>query len=241
METIRNYIEVLFSSLPKSKEIVEMKLNMTESMEDKYAELLAQGKSEDEAVGSIIASIGSVEDIRRELNLGAQTNHEPWESWEEESPSKERSKYETLKQEYEEEFTPKFSLAVAIAVGMYIISPIILIFFGETLKNAAYGLFFLLIAAATGILIVFGIRSEKYNILEKGEAHFNTVYKDSNTPNKKAARTGMLQSLLWCCITVIYLLMGFIGGLWHPGWVIFIFGAGLSSILEYTAALKMKD
>lgn len=40
MEKLKNYIENVFASLPKTKEVVEMKLNMLEHMQDKYNELV---------------------------------------------------------------------------------------------------------------------------------------------------------------------------------------------------------
>lgn len=35
MDQIRNYIDAMFSSLPKTREIIEIKLNMLENMEEK--------------------------------------------------------------------------------------------------------------------------------------------------------------------------------------------------------------
>ena len=57
MNTIRNYINAMFSSLPKTPEILRLQAEMMENMEDKYNDLIREGKSEHEAVGIILADI----------------------------------------------------------------------------------------------------------------------------------------------------------------------------------------
>ena len=50
MEIIGNYIEMAFSTLPKTPELYRLKEEMIANLEDKYLELKAQGKTENEAV-----------------------------------------------------------------------------------------------------------------------------------------------------------------------------------------------
>ncbi|MDD2568322.1 MAG: permease prefix domain 1-containing protein [Clostridia bacterium] len=69
MDKLTNYIENVFASLPKTKEVVEMKLNMLEHMQDKYNALLVQGKNENEAFGIVVAGFGSIEEIKAELGI----------------------------------------------------------------------------------------------------------------------------------------------------------------------------
>ena len=51
METIRNYLENMFLNLPNTPEVYKAKNELWQMMEDKYTELKAEGKSENEAVG----------------------------------------------------------------------------------------------------------------------------------------------------------------------------------------------
>lgn len=69
MDQIRNYIDAMFSSLPKTREIIEIKLNMLENMEEKFQELLKKGKSEDEAVGIVLKDFGNIEELKEELGI----------------------------------------------------------------------------------------------------------------------------------------------------------------------------
>jgi hypothetical protein len=68
METIRNYVESLFSSIPRSPEADRLKEDMLLNLEEKYNALIAAGKTEAEAIGTVIMGIGSAEDLQAALN-----------------------------------------------------------------------------------------------------------------------------------------------------------------------------
>ena len=59
MEAIRNYLETMFLNLPNTPEVYKAKNELWQMMEDKYTELKNEGKSENEAVGTVIADLGS--------------------------------------------------------------------------------------------------------------------------------------------------------------------------------------
>lgn len=68
METIRSYVDSLFSSIPHSEDADRLKEDMLLNLEEKYNALIAAGKSEAEAVGTVIMGIGSADDLRADLN-----------------------------------------------------------------------------------------------------------------------------------------------------------------------------
>jgi len=68
METIKNYLETMFANMPNTKEVLRAKDELWQMMEDNYEELIAQGKSENEAVGTVISEFGNLDDL--DLNLG---------------------------------------------------------------------------------------------------------------------------------------------------------------------------
>ena len=39
METIKNYLENVFAAMPQNEQVLKLKANLVESMEDKYNEL----------------------------------------------------------------------------------------------------------------------------------------------------------------------------------------------------------
>ena len=69
METIRQYLETMFASLPDTPEVRKAKEELLQMMEDKYNELLAEGKSDNEAVGTVIAEFGNLDEIAEELGI----------------------------------------------------------------------------------------------------------------------------------------------------------------------------
>ena len=45
METIKNYLESMFRNLPNTEEVLRAKSELLQMMEDKYTELIREGKS----------------------------------------------------------------------------------------------------------------------------------------------------------------------------------------------------
>lgn len=69
METIRIYLENMFSRLPRTPEIIKLENDMLRTMEDKYEELKMEGKSENEAIGIVISEFGNIDELIDELGL----------------------------------------------------------------------------------------------------------------------------------------------------------------------------
>lgn len=69
METIRSYIETMFSTWPSSEATLRVKTQMLELMEDKYQELIGEGKSSNEAIGQVLSEFGNIEELKRELAI----------------------------------------------------------------------------------------------------------------------------------------------------------------------------
>lgn len=70
METIRNYLESMFKNLPQTEAVIKAKYELGQMMEDKYTELIREGKSENEAVGTVIAEFGNLEELAADLGIG---------------------------------------------------------------------------------------------------------------------------------------------------------------------------
>lgn len=69
METIISYVNNIFESLPSTKQLIEIKENITNNMLDKYQELKEDGKSEHEAIGIVISEFGNIEELLEELGI----------------------------------------------------------------------------------------------------------------------------------------------------------------------------
>ena len=78
METIKNYLEAMFANLPRTPEVVKAKDELWQMMEDKYNELRAEGRSENEAVGIVISEFGNLDELAETLGLekAVEESHE---------------------------------------------------------------------------------------------------------------------------------------------------------------------
>jgi len=69
MEAIRTYLDNVFAAFDQTPRMLALKAEMQAGMEEKYHALKLEGKSEHEAVGSVIANFGSIDEIIAELGL----------------------------------------------------------------------------------------------------------------------------------------------------------------------------
>ena len=76
MEAIRNYLETMFLNLPNTPEVYKAKNELWQMMEDKYNELLDEGKNENEAVGTVISEFGNLEELSKELGLEKEFSYQ---------------------------------------------------------------------------------------------------------------------------------------------------------------------
>jgi len=69
METIKNYLESMFASMPNTPEVRKAKAELLQMMEDKYNELISEGTSENAAVGTVISEFGNLDELAESLSL----------------------------------------------------------------------------------------------------------------------------------------------------------------------------
>lgn len=217
MEVIRNYINAIFSSLPKTPEVLRLQAEMMENMEDKYNDLLREGKSENEAIGIVIASIGSAE----ELKAGFDIPDEP-----------EPADYSAFFAE-RAAFHRKFAVAIAVGVVLCICGVLFAGFADGFTSNDSIitALFFVPIAIAVAIFVYFGIRENWY------EQQYKEIQKPEPAVKDAKSLSGLVASILFPLAAMLYLWIGFQYRLWHPGWIIFpvcgIIVGGISAVENF--------
>ena len=65
--TIRSYVDELFKDVPDSQRAYEMKVELIQNLLDKYNDLVASGKSEEDAYNITIYGIGDISELLDEL------------------------------------------------------------------------------------------------------------------------------------------------------------------------------
>lgn len=176
MDTIKNYLENMFLHLPNTAEVLRAKAELADMMEDKYYELLKEGKTDNEAVGIVISEFGNLKELSKELGIDEIVNRENFkkEDIHEKIVGREEAK-EYLKE------TKKFFKFIGIGTMLCIYSPIMLILLDAFMEAGFYGeksldklevcvgvpFLFIMIAIAVGIFIYHGTKFEKYDYLKK--------------------------------------------------------------------------
>ena len=69
MDTLRNYLNTMFESLPDTPDVRRAKDELWQMMEDKYMDLTADGASPNEALGTVISEFGSLDDFADMLGI----------------------------------------------------------------------------------------------------------------------------------------------------------------------------
>lgn len=205
METIKNYIDNMFGSLPKTAQVTDLKNNILSNMEDKYNELKRQGKSENEAIGIVISEFGNIDELINELGIRK-----------EEDP---KSLPIVTQEEVDTYLRVKKTMALQIGLGVVLCLAGTALFLLITKlitdgfidinlpdnTSAIPGLIalFLFIAAAVGIFIYSGMNFERYKYMEDGIQLPSSIefrLKENFYSNN---RTFYLSILIGVCLLII--------------------------------------
>ena len=171
METIKTYIDNVFKAFPPSDErVVTLKRDMLAGMEEKYNELKSEGKSENEAIGGVIADFGNADEIAAELGFEAQPLKSETKS---EQATRNQLKSITLSSQEVIDFIAKTKRsAVWFGVGTWLILAGVaaMIMLGSVSQVlGAVGIFVLLmsVGGAVAIFISQGIAMQPYEAYER--------------------------------------------------------------------------
>jgi len=206
-EKLRNYIDDLFANAPSTVRAVELKEELFQNLTDKYNDLLAQGKSEESAYNIAIASIGDVDSLI--TGLAGVKGQEP-------EKSKKRS-----------------ALFVAIAISLYILSPVPVILLQSEI--GVMGLF-LFVAIATALLIYNGVTRERYVKKDDTMVEDFKEWKHQGRQKNKAAEA--IIGSFWLIAVCVYIVVSFMTGAWHITWIIFLIAAAVASLIRGLFMLK---
>lgn len=69
MKVVKKYLDMMFKDLPQTEKVFKAKQELLQMMEDKYTELINAGKSENEAVGTVISEFGNLDELADSLGI----------------------------------------------------------------------------------------------------------------------------------------------------------------------------
>jgi len=221
-DKLRRHIESLFAETTPTKKSVELKEEMIQNLQDKYNDLISEGKTEEAAYNIAVAGIGDISALLSEL----ERDDEPFKP--------DMQEIERARQ--------KSGMLTAIAVVMYILCvlPIIIMSFMEFEYAGAIGVpvMFVIIAGATGLLVYNSMTKPKYY---KGSDTVVEQFREwqSDEHDRKGLRKA-ISSAMWSIIIAAYLIISFATHAWHVTWIIFILGGVAESLVNILFTMKKR-
>lgn len=211
METILSYLENMFINLPDTPEIARAKKELAAMMEDKYNELLAAGKRENEAVGIVISEFGNLEELSEELGMGDIHKKADMDQGTKRRISREEAEnYMTT--------TRNALRFIALGVMLCIYCPIPLLVAGNVggatdVTTVCFGLLpmFLFITVAVGIFIYNGMKLEKFEFMKKEPLQLDNSFVRVISERKEATSgkfvAMIISGVVMCILAVIQLIV----------------------------------
>ena len=219
-DKLRRYIDGLFARTVPTMKAVELKEEMLQNLNDKYSDLISEGKTPEAAYNIAVAGIGDVSGLLQEL--------------EEEVVFDESfiADVEASRQ--------KNAMITAVAVMLYILSllPMLILAMAGSRFSAQIGVpvMFLMIATATGLLIFNNMTKPRFlknsdTIVEE----FREWQADSR--DRKSLRRA-ISAALWSILIALYFIVSFASGAWHLTWIAFLAGAAVEAVINIFFTLK---
>ncbi|MDL2318508.1 permease prefix domain 1-containing protein [Eubacteriales bacterium OttesenSCG-928-A19] len=227
-------IDAMFEGAPQNRKTLEAKEEMLQNLMEKYEDLLAEGRSEEAAFNIAIGSVGDISDLVEELKQSppppkAASFPEPDMSGYADEPAQAVA----VDPEYQKHHK---AMVVSVAVMLYILSPVAVIFFGGKLGLI---LLFVMLAAGTGLLIYNGMTSSGKPASGPADMPASDAphAEESELPRRKMSKDqrsffGALSSALWLITVSLYFLISFSTGAWHITWIIFLIAAAANNMLK---------
>lgn len=126
----------------------------------------------------------------------------------------------------------RFGIILASAVGCILLGVLLLCLLSIGNEEAVFpvALFLAMVAVSVFFIIYASIPLSKY--YDEKEENLDEEGK------KRYALAEAITATLWMATIAVYLLMGFLGDLWHPGWIVFAVAAFASGIIEVLCGVK---
>lgn len=216
IEKFRVKLNELFENAPQTSRARELKEELLANLMDRYNDLLASGKSEEEAFNITIAGIGDID----ELIMGLKDSYE----FNPEQMRKDREKR---------------AFILSISIGMYIMSVVILILLSSVFRvsgDIAICIMLTIDALATCLIIYNAISYPKYIKADDTIVEEFKEWKSANNTEKEVVNS--IKSIMWLVIITLYFFLSFTLRIWSFSWILFIIGAAIERVITLIFQLR---
>lgn len=253
---IKEYIELIFADAPDCAKTREMKEEMYANVCDRYDDLIAEGKSETAAYNACVSGIGDISELIDSIEEEQREKHTDSESDNPYSDYGFKREFTFEEKQQIEKYRIRRGIMNAVAIALYILCWVPLVLISTIMGFAGEGgaeiggiigvaVMMVMIAAATVLMV---LKSSIKPLCLKGVKNIDgngdddddddddgddeKAKKDKKPKRQKNPAIRILSSVLWSVTTAGYLLIGFLLGAWHPGWIVFIIATAIDNVIE---------
>lgn len=204
---IKSYVNTAFEEAPNTKGVNDLKEEMISNLIDKYNDLVNSGKDEEKAYSIVVSGIGNVDRLIEDIDVKEPT---------EEDMNNKKKK----------------ALLTAIAIGLYIISPVMVIIADDIFgfENIGVILLLIFIAIATGILIY---SSQVYSSkLERNDDLVTEFIDWKQNKSKVRSIRNSIGGFVWLIGTTLYFAISFTTMEWQVTWIIFLITGAVHILID---------
>lgn len=229
MEAIRNYLEVMFASLPGTPQVQKAKEELWQMMEDKYTELLGEGLGEDQAVSVVISEFGNLEELKQTLGLDRDL-----------APAADKRGQDLTLEEVQEYLKHRFWKGIFVGLGVLLIilmpvPPILASGGGSGFFFLGPAGFFLLLAAGVGCMMYGGSVKRGGAFLHKTGTNLEGPAMEYVKEQREEMQTVLtlcrIAGVVLCIISVVPGAGG-LGGVWSASLLFLFVGTGVFLLIS---------
>lgn len=222
-DRLREYVDGLFNGVPMTKETIEFREEVLQNLNEKYADLISQGKSDEAAYNIAVAGVGDIQSILRDMDGEKAQAQNAAQAQE---PPKSAREQEFAKDEKTER------IMTAIGVALCILCPVPCILWPGAVGAV---LLFVLVAAGVAMFILAPNPKQKY----KNNVTMAEEFRQWKTEKQGVkARISLIHAVIWAAAAGLYFLISFASGAWFITWVIFLIAPSLCGIASAVFELK---
>lgn len=214
-ERIKQHIDALFSTAPDVNRINDLKNEIYLNTLDRYRDLLAEGKTEEEAYRTAIGGIGDVRELIRSLNTTSGANA-PVQDSVDRSPKRKpvaKSLRKTLRGQ------------VDTILWMLTLTVYFILSFGTGKWHITWILFLIAPAVESLIHAIWD-----YSTQNRPDVFF---YPDNTTRRLQSN----LSTALWTLSVAAYILVSFYTEAWYITWVMFLLAVAAENLIRMLTTL----
>ncbi len=240
-DKLTEYINTIFAdaerSHPGHRKLAELKEEMRQNLHEKYDDLIATGKSPAAAYNIAVSSIGDITELLDSV-CGTTATEAPNAQPTHAVPPSSHRALTPEETERLDRYRRESALRTSVAIAFYILCVVPCILLGSSPIGPV--LMFLMVAAATALLIFNGMSKPKFvrdadgdndDDDDRDDRDDEEGMVDGSRPRRSPVYAA-LSGALWVLTVCVYLLVSFLSGQWQITWMIFLIAVAADNIMK---------